>query len=149
MRHGTAISGTEHPFQPLSAKGRVGVEGAAKYIKSKSLKFDVIVSSPKLRAEETAEIVAKATGYPLESIVKTDTLKPNATPEEALDFLSQYNDKESILLTGHMPSLPSLAATLIGVSVRIPFANACLYQLEVDVLPSTTGELLLLYMPVA
>jgi phosphohistidine phosphatase len=147
MRHGTADTPYTGSESSLTASGRVGAEETAEYIKSEGIQFDVIISSPKLRAAQTAEIVAKTTDYPIAEIIKTDTLKPNAMPTETMRFLSNHAHKQAILCVGHLPSMPRLAAALIGISSTHPFPNATLYRIEVDSIPPADAKLLLLFSP--
>lgn len=71
VRHGESeftakgiIAGTSET--PLSAKGRVQAKQAGE--QAKSLNIDYILSSPQSRALETANIIAKEIGYPIEKI---------------------------------------------------------------------------------
>lgn len=147
MRHGIARLPDGDPEQSLSDTGRAGVESAAAFINNEEIKFDMILSSPKLRALQTAEIIAKSLDYPIEDIVQTDLLKPGAMPGAAIDFLSQYNDRQAILLVGHMPSLPRIAAALLGITTEFPLGNAELYRIDITTLPGNDGEVLRLFMP--
>ncbi len=147
MRHGTADTPYTGSESSLTKSGRVGVEATAAYIKSENIQFDTIISSPKLRAAQTAEIVAKTVDYPTKDIIQTDTLKPNATPAEAMRFISNYSDKQSVLCVGHLPSMPRLTAALLGMSSTHPFPNATLYRVEVDTLPPGDSKFLLLFSP--
>lgn len=58
---------------PLSALGRLQAKLAGD--NAVEFKFDLIVSSPLLRAQETAGIVAEALNYPTENILVIDSLR--------------------------------------------------------------------------
>ncbi|MBX4200650.1 histidine phosphatase family protein, partial [Candidatus Parcubacteria bacterium] len=72
LRHGQAISNVENIVSswpelfenPLTEKGRGQVEEAAKKLQGKQI--DIIISSDILRTKETAQIVAKTLGLPIE-----------------------------------------------------------------------------------
>ena len=74
---------------------------------------DAVLSSPLLRACQTAEIVAQELGYKSE-IEVTAALNPEAEPEALLSVLQK---QERVLLVGHLPHLPELARFLLGTSV--------------------------------
>ena len=57
---------------PLSAEGVEQAKNAGKKAKSQNLSFDVIVSSPKSRAHNTAKHIAAAIDYPLDKIIIND-----------------------------------------------------------------------------
>lgn len=147
MRHGIADYSSKSADEALSSIGKKGVLETAEYMISENIRFDVIISSPMLRAAQTAKIVAEVLDYPIENIIKTDCITPDATPSEAMRFLAQYKDKQSILAVGHLPSMPRLAAALIGMSSTHPFPNAVLYRIAVDTIPPGSAELVRLYSP--
>jgi 2,3-bisphosphoglycerate-dependent phosphoglycerate mutase len=71
LRHGESVGNAEDRFQgqydfPLTSKGVEQAEALTRRWKSDGLTFDLNVSSPLLRARQTAEIVSKALAVPLE-----------------------------------------------------------------------------------
>jgi len=71
LRHGESVGNAEERFQgqydfPLTERGRSQAEALAQQWRNEGLTFDRIVSSPLLRARQTAEIVSAALGVPLE-----------------------------------------------------------------------------------
>lgn len=65
LRHGESIGNAESRWQgqsdyPLTDKGRKQAGALAARWKSEAAKFDLIISSPLIRAKETAEIIASA-----------------------------------------------------------------------------------------
>ena len=72
------------------------------------LKFDLILSSPYVRAQQTAKIVAKALG---KEVTFTKFLVPDADP---LDLIAEINDEKphTVLLVGHEPDLSQLISML-------------------------------------
>ncbi|OVE75713.1 phosphohistidine phosphatase SixA [bacterium E08(2017)] len=147
MRHGTAQTPFSGGEQKLTAAGKVGVQQTADYIKNENITFDIIVSSPKLRARQTAGIVADTIDYPKADIVLDESLTPNAATSDTMRFLSRFKDKRSILAVGHLPSMPRLAAAMISVSFTHPFPNANLYRIDADTIPPSQAEFMLLFSP--
>src|SRR5258705_5765250 len=71
LRHGESTGNAEKRMQgqsdyPLSDKGRAQAQALAERWQAESVGFDAVISSPLLRAIETAGIVAKALNAPLE-----------------------------------------------------------------------------------
>ena len=71
LRHGESIGNAESRWQgqsdyPLTEHGRAQAQSLAKRWKSEGAKFDLIITSPLVRAKETAEIIAVAVGAELE-----------------------------------------------------------------------------------
>ncbi|WP_147821591.1 phosphohistidine phosphatase SixA [Salidesulfovibrio onnuriiensis] len=113
MQHGACLPKELDPQQPLSPVGREQIEKSAAILKNLGLRFGVILASPKTRSMETAQIVAKAVGYPAKNIVCSDAIKPMADAKKTTDLILQYEDAESVFIAGHLPSLNNLASYLL------------------------------------
>ena len=91
----------------------------------------MLITSPYVRAAQTAEIFAEALGFSPEKIRVSDALKPAQNPAEILKEISHLKAKE-VALFGHAPHLDMLIAQLAGS--RGPFTElkkagaACLEQ---------------------
>jgi len=71
LRHGESVGNAEARWQgqsdyPLTEKGRAQSQALAERWKSENVKFDLVVSSPLIRAKETAETITSALNVPLE-----------------------------------------------------------------------------------
>ncbi|MDF2956449.1 MAG: Phosphohistidine phosphatase SixA [Candidatus Alkanophagales archaeon MCA70_species_1] len=73
-QHGEARSGAEDPARPLTDKGKEDAKKVANYV-SKFVRVERILHSGKLRAVQTAEIMADALKPP-KGVEQTDTLEP-------------------------------------------------------------------------
>jgi phosphohistidine phosphatase len=118
MRHGAAAARGEAAYfddakRPLTAAGKEKMHEIAAGLKKAGFEADWIVSSPLVRAEETAKIVATAL-TPHTPMETSETLSPGAAPEALLAFLAKHRDRRHILVVGHEPDLSHLAARLIG-----------------------------------
>jgi phosphohistidine phosphatase len=119
----------DHSQRRLTRQGAHKLHGIAKGMKSLDLKFDLILSSPYLRAKETAEIVADVFHKP--KILKlTRTLTPEGNPRELLDELKHDHSKcQRVLLIGHEPYLGSLISLLLSghtdISVNMKKGGLC------------------------
>src|SRR3989338_4397800 len=76
VRHGDATSAEENPRRPLSAKGRGEVERMASFLARSGVKPQRVVHSGKLRAGETAAILARALAPGL-MLEEAESLGPN------------------------------------------------------------------------
>ena len=118
LRHGIALDRasplvTDDAARPLTPKGRKRVARVAAELGKLGYEFDWIVTSPLVRAAETAEIVA-ASRKPNPPVDVCAALRPGGSPEDVLSFLAKNPDRRSVLLVGHEPDLSALAARLIG-----------------------------------
>jgi phosphohistidine phosphatase len=97
------------------------------------LKFDLILSSPLLRAKETAEMVA--TGLKLKKRLKfSAALTPEKSTRDLITQLQKLKPlPEKILLVGYEPFLSRLISRLIsgGETVTLAFKKGGLGKLEV------------------
>lgn len=59
VQHGEAKKEEEDPLRPLSERGREDVQRVAKYVEKLDIKASIIFHSGKLRAKQTAEILAE------------------------------------------------------------------------------------------
>ena len=83
-----------------------------------NIAFDAVVTSPALRARQTAEIVAAALG--LESVLEEmSELAPESSVESLLFNLTRFQNHSNLLLVGHEPLLSDLAAFLLDFEPRI------------------------------
>jgi phosphohistidine phosphatase len=102
----------------------------AQGMREQRLKFDRLVTSPLLRAHQTAEIVANAFGQEIE-IWKS--LDPTEDPRHLVAALRKLNN-EDVLLVGHEPHLSQFISVLIsgGPDVQIEFKKGGLCKVSSD-----------------
>ena len=116
MRHGDAEKG--NPAQPDSARhltidGRSEVEAVSRRAAVGGMQPDTILSSPYVRALETARIVLQTVGSHGEIIV-SDTLVPHGAPDEVWNEIRSLGRDGSVLLTSHEPLVGQIAGYLLG-----------------------------------
>ena len=108
LRHGEAFSSAVNPERPLTERGVLEMQKTAKALKKLSVSFDAIYHSPKLRAKQTAEIVAKELG--IKSLIETEELLPEADPQRIKELIEIKEGKA--ILCGHLPHLARLFGLL-------------------------------------
>lgn len=111
------------------------------FMKEQCLRPDLILTSPVIRARETAEVVAKLLGK-LETI-EVPWAACGMSPEKALEELSAYGKFKSILLVGHEPDFSTLIASLLRIAgaPSIEIAKASLTGIDLPRLQSGSGTL--------
>jgi len=118
VRHGIAIDRTDpqsppEAERPLTAKGVQKTRSAALGLRALKAKPDVLITSPYVRAAQTAEIFAEALGFAPDKIRVSEALKPAADPAVIVKELSQWKAKEAMCF-GHAPHMDRLFEHLAG-----------------------------------
>jgi phosphohistidine phosphatase len=114
MRHGLAEEPTpkgDDAARKLTEKGADKIRKAAVGMRAAGLAFNMILTSPAARAAETAEIVASELGGPKPKAAPE--LSTGASPASALEALIKLRLPESVLVTGHEPTLSRLASLML------------------------------------
>ena len=113
VRHGSTVPEETDPSRPLSDKGRAEVEATARALLQEKANIEEIWHSTKLRAKQTALIIAQILG--VKNVIEKEGLKPNDPPAPFAEMLKTANN--NILIAGHMPFLADLAS-LLGKEVE-------------------------------
>jgi phosphohistidine phosphatase len=147
VRHGIAterIGGAilNDAMRPLTDEGRAETKDVANGLKRLGLKPEFFVSSPLVRAKQTAEICAEILAKDAQ-IKITDALAPAGNVRQLFKFLRDLGAFEEAMLFGHEPDIGMLAASLLDASdLQIPFKKAAVCRVDVyDLPPSTPGTL--------
>jgi len=141
LRHGVAVEpedwkGNDYD-RPLTTDGRERMGQEAKAIRKLGLGLDAILTSPLVRAKETAEIVARE----LKMASKEDERLGGDFDVSALEAILQgCADLKSLMLVGHEPSMSSVIGRLIGVA-RMDLKKGGLACVELPDALTMTGEL--------
>ena len=117
LRHGMAAAGDEPGIEsdherPLTPKGVKRMRKAAKGLRRLGIEFDAILTSPLIRARQTAEIVAEALSLQSE-LQEISALAPESSVDNLLLGLTRFQTREDLLLVGHQPLLGQIAAFLL------------------------------------
>jgi len=112
IRH--AEAGDDAPrdeSRALTARGRADARRLGRALARRGVRFTTIVTSPLVRAVQTAEIVAAATEF-RGRMPATDVLVPEASAGDVVAFLAKIADEKSVALVAHEPILSAVAAAL-------------------------------------
>lgn len=141
LRHAEAEPYQANDFsRRLTEKGISQSQRVGEFLAGLELKPELILTSPVLRAKETAEIVAKKMGS---SVTLSPWLACGMSPETALGELSAYHKLDSVMIVGHEPDISALIATLLGLenSFAINISKASLTAINFVRVASGSGVL--------
>jgi phosphohistidine phosphatase len=96
----------------LTEKGRRDTRRVGRVLARHGVRFSLIVTSPLVRAVQTAEIVAAAVDY-RGRILVSELLIPDAPAPRAAGYLAGLEGQRSVALVAHEPILSTLAAALL------------------------------------
>jgi len=138
VRHGLAEErGDAWPDdtkRPLTEEGMSRLRKAVRGLARIGVAIDVVLTSPLVRARQTADIVAGGLD-PRPSIVNVDSLAPAGSYAAVLADLEKHSRKCRLALVGHEPMLGELAARLVGSRHPIEFKKGGVCRIDVDNLP--------------
>src|SRR5260221_6719762 len=106
VRHAEAASGNPDELRPLTSEGLEHARAVGARLRDEGFAADAVVSSPLLRARETAE--ALGLGPP----EIDDRLAPGASPLDVRDAAAGRG--ETVVVVGHQPDCAQAAAALSG-----------------------------------
>jgi phosphohistidine phosphatase len=115
LRHGIAEDGIgmADSQRQLTPEGRKKLKRVLRSAAEAGLRPDVIVTSPYVRARQTAAIAVEELQY-AGPVVESALLTPEASPHAAWDDLRAYRHVDQVLVTGHNPHLSNLVCLLLG-----------------------------------
>ncbi len=124
IRHGLAGDGAPSDEErALTAKGRQATRRVARALDGRDIRFDCIVSSPLVRAVQTAEIIAAGTHF-RGAILVHRALAPDAPPAGVVALLRDLAPARRVALVAHEPILSSLGGLLVGQGRLPPLAKS-------------------------
>ena len=138
VRHAIAMQrctpGYEDDSQrPLTDPGRKKMKKIAKRLSGLNLELDTILSSPYVRARDTAKILAKEFGGK-DRIALSDNLIPPGNFDKLIQEIHEKYDVSSLALVGHEPMLSSLISWLTtgNTDVRLALKKGGVAYLSSD-----------------
>jgi phosphohistidine phosphatase len=125
VRHADATPGDPDELRPLSDEGREQARELGKRLRNEGIEPDVVLTSPLLRARQTGEALARATGSSQET---DERLAPGATAEGVREAVADRGDR--VVVVGHQPDCGRIAAALRGgEEPRFPPAGMAVIEL--------------------
>jgi phosphohistidine phosphatase len=111
IQHGEAKSEVEGPERSLTEKGKEEVISVSWIASGLHINPSQIYHSGKLRAKQTAEIIASALKIPNLSVLATQGLNPNDEIRPWAERISK--EREDLMIVGHLPFLEKLTSFLL------------------------------------
>ena len=117
--------------RPLNRRGRTAAPFMGELIAKKKIRPEIIVSSPAVRARQTAELFKEAAG--LKCPLRFEKKIYDAILADLRSVISELEEKfASALLVGHQPGTGELIRFLTGESPEVPTACFASISLKVD-----------------
>jgi phosphohistidine phosphatase len=117
--------------RPLNSRGLRAAPFMGTLIASRGLLPDLMLSSPAVRAAETARLVKEASGadFPL----RFDERIYEASPQTLLHVIAELDENvHSAMIVGHNPGIESLIRLLTGRIESMPTASLAVIDLDIE-----------------
>ncbi len=132
FRHGIAVEQEdwtgEDRERPLTKEGIARTKRAARGLAHLGVRPSIVLTSPLVRAIETADIIRKKLDLNGDVYI-TEDLSPMSAPEQFLARLSEHIGEASVLCVGHEPHISATISTMISgktaTSMDMKKAGAC------------------------
>jgi phosphohistidine phosphatase len=126
VRHAEAAPGEPDELRRLTAEGREQARALAQRLADEGVRVGALLTSPLLRARETADELARVLGVTAEP---DERLAPGATAESVRQAVQGRG--EAVLVVGHQPDCGRIAAAVTGTEPdRVPAASVL--ELDLD-----------------
>lgn len=112
LRHAHAADGSPDHERPLTEKGRAQARAAGRALARLGVQLDACLSSPRVRALDTAKLVCEPLGV---EVTVDDALAGG--PFDARELAAGLGD--DVLLVGHDPDFSTAVHDLTGAQVRM------------------------------
>ena len=129
MQHAIAADRADDPDRPLTEEGITQTRNIAGHLHHLESPITGIFHSGKLRAQQTADIIASTLG------IHTVDIADNMSPNDDVSLIMKNLDRESALYVGHLPHLEKLVSILVTGNENagiIKFRNSAIASLKKD-----------------
>jgi len=143
VRHGEAedLAPTDHSRE-LTERGKERVGKSAQVLKRLGIAPTVIYSSPRIRAKQTAEIIADALGM---EITITDDVNFGFNVSNVKPLIKKLETRDEIMFVGHNPDMSQIVHKMAGASLSMKKGG--LARIDVVNHKSQRGDLVWLIAP--
>lgn len=149
IRHADAEGEAASDFErQLTDKGRKQCRRVGRFLAEAKVRPDAILTSPMVRARQSAERVADELGC-TSAVAEDGRLASGMEPDDAFAVLQDHEGDACVALVGHEPDLSELAAALAGMidpaCIEVKKASCLLFDVE---RPVSGGGMLRWLVPV-
>ncbi len=124
MRHAKSDWGAQYSSdfeRPLNQRGQRDAPRVAAFLASRQLLPEIIITSPALRARQTAETIARERTFAGQ--MRQDRRIYLASPSMLMEVIQNLpKEVEKAMMVGHNPGMEDVIALLCGGNVRMPTA---------------------------
>ncbi len=134
VRHAEAVdrsSDVSEERRYLTPEGRDFFRETARAMLDKGVDPDLILTSPLIRAVQTADILAETISYGGPLLAVND-LAPGFDLTDLENILAKYSSVNELVLVGHEPDLGELVASLLSLQSSIKFKKGTAVMLKLD-----------------
>lgn len=117
VRHAHAEKGEPDAARPLSERGRKEASALARQLAGHDSRPSLVLTSPLVRARQTAEAIADEAGVELHV---DERLAPGATLLFVREALQEVDGGAPLAIVGHQPDLSEIAFELTGQDPGFP-----------------------------
>jgi phosphohistidine phosphatase len=153
VRHGIAIDREDPKCPPdperyLTEEGIEKTKRVAAAVAALGVSPDLLLSSPYVRAMQTAELFASALDYSKQKIRRTDLLLPGTEPSLLFRELAKDKQTSTLFVFGHAPQLDDIIAAALGSKHHITsLKKAGVALIELKRVSPPNGQLVWLATP--
>lgn len=149
VRHAVAaLRGPDYPDdaeRPLTDDGVERFRRSVAGLREMGLQLDLVLTSPYVRARETAELLCAGL-RPKPKLIVVEALSAGQKPAEVIAAVARHSaagrGASRLALVGHEPDLGELAARLLGARGEIEFKKGAVCRIDVDrAMPAGPGTL--------
>jgi phosphohistidine phosphatase len=140
-----AVRWPDDDERPLTADGKRRFASLLKRVNDLPDYVDLLVSSPLVRAKETADLLVQKAAW--QPFVEWPELEPDARPEAVIEKLRTLKGVGSVALVGHEPQISRLFSLLVAGSaagVHLEFKKGAIARISFS--PSKQGPAKLLWL---
>jgi phosphohistidine phosphatase len=134
----------------LTNEGRERMHEGVKGLLKLGVELDLILTSPLVRAVETADIVATTFGLSKKDIEQTDYLKPGAPSDGLFAEIKKRAGVESLAIVGHQPDLGFIVSRIVqgngNLAIMLKKGGVCSINV-IETVPTLHGNLVWLLTP--
>ena len=115
--------------RPLTPEGIQLIQAEAAALAHLGLQPDLILHSPLVRAQQTAELIAEALGLD-DRLRACDPLSPGFNHKALKRLLREHAEREALMLVGHAPDMGAVIQSLTGGAVKFKEGTVAHVKIE-------------------
>jgi phosphohistidine phosphatase len=135
LRHAIAedaAPGGSDSARALTSEGRKKLSSVLERAKKAGTSPSIILTSPYVRARQTARMAAQAFDRE-DGVIETSALVPSGSPDLVWDEISEYRSEGQIMVVGHEPLLSELVSFLLSApALRVDMRKAALVAISME-----------------